>query len=241
MQAAAALAVARAPVVRAPTGPACFAFGRRVARAPRPVSGVRLTDGAAEALAELLPLLLCGEESAVLAFGARAARDSLDAAACARLERIRREEVVHGLLLQRLQTALPATVLEPSLRTRMRRFFIMLTDRDPGRYFARIAGLDSAVCIVLGALRGRRSPLGGDAAVAATFARIHRDEARHVDAARGIALAYAPASRGLDAAVETRRHLVELLRARGGAFERLGVDADLLFERLGTVSRGIFA
>jgi hypothetical protein len=123
----------------------------------------------------------------------------------------------------------------------MRRFFITLVDPDPGRYFARIAGLDSAVCLLLGALRRRRSPLAGDATVAATFARIHRDEAAHVDAARRIALAYTPAARARDVATETRRRLVTLLRERGAAFERLGVDADVLFARLGSVARGIFA
>jgi len=221
-------------------GPVCFELGRHAARAPRRVPPLRLTDDGATALADLLPLLLCGEESAALAFGAGGARDALAAAARAGLERIRREEVVHGMLLQRLQTALPPAPLEAPLLTRMRRFFITLADPDPGRYFARIAGLDSAVCMLLGALRRKHSPLMADPTVAATFARIHRDEGGHVDAARRIALEYAPATRAMDAATEARRRLVSLLRARGDAFEALGVDADELFVRLGTVSRGIF-
>jgi hypothetical protein len=240
MQAAVAIAAAPRAAAPEPFGPVCFELGRRLARAPRPVPPLRLADDCADALAELLPLLLCGEESAALAFGRGGANAALATAARDELERIRREEVVHGLLLQRLQTALPKAALEEPLLARMRRFFITLADPDPGRYFARIAGLDSAVCMLLGALRRKRSPLSADRTLAATFARIHRDEAGHVDAARRFALAYAPATLAIGIATETRRRLVKLLRERGAAFERLGVDADDLFARLGTVSRGIF-
>src|SRR5689334_9923750 len=96
-----AFAAAPAFVTPVPFGPVCFDLGRHAVRAPRPVPQLRLTDPCATALAQLLPLLLCGEESAALAFGAGEARDTLAPAARAELERIRREEVVHGLLLQR--------------------------------------------------------------------------------------------------------------------------------------------
>jgi hypothetical protein len=242
MRTAAAFAAAPAFTASAPQGPACFALrGGHALRAPCPAPALRLADGAEAALAELLPLLLCGEESAVLAFGASDVRHSLDSAARNELEKIRCEEVVHGLLLQRLQAGLPPASLDAGLRARMRRFFITLADADPGRYFARIAGLDSAVCVLLGALRGRRSALAGAPTVAATFACIHRDEAGHVRAARGIALAFATPARARDVATETRARLVTLLAERGAAFETLGIDADRLFLRLGEVSRGIFS
>lgn len=240
MHAATAIAAARAFDAPVPLGPVCFDVGRHAARAPRPVPALRLADASAAALAELLPLLLCGEESAALAFGGGGACDALAPAARADLERIRREEVVHGLLLQRLQTGLPPAALEPWLLARTRRFFVTLAAADPGRYFARIAGLDSAVCVLLGALRGKRSPLTADPTVAATLARIHRDEAGHVDAARRIARGYTTAADALAAATATRRRLVALLRERAAAFETLGVDSDRLFARLGTVARGVF-
>lgn len=226
---------------RSPLGPVCFDRGER-ALVPAGVPPLSLPDRSAAALAELLPLLLCGEESAALAFDGAAAGAASSPAVRAVLDRIRREEMVHGWLLQRLRAALPASPPDARLLARMRRFLVTLADADadPGRYFARIAGLDSAVCIVLAALRGRRSPLASDAAVATTFARIHHDEAGHVDAARRIALGHGPARLARDAATQTRRHLVELLRERGDAFERLGVDADALFARLGVVSRGVF-
>ena len=237
---AAVLVRAPAAAAPAPVGPVCFELGGREARAPRPVPRLRLTDACAAALAELLPLLLCGEESAALAFGAGGARAALAAAARFELERIRREEVVHGLLLQRLQTGLPSAPLELPLRARLRRFFVTLADPDPGCYFAKIAGLDSAVCMLFGALRGKRKPLMADTTVAATLARIHRDEAAHVAAARRLALAYATAPLALEVATEIRGRLVQLLRERGAAFEILGVDADTLFARLAVVSPGIF-
>jgi hypothetical protein len=220
--------------------PVCFDLGRRPMRTPRLAAPLQLRERHAGALAQLVPLLLCGEESAALAFGAGGARDALAVPARAELERIRREEVVHGLLLQRLQTGLPHAPLAAPLRARMRRFFVTLADPEPGRYFARIAGLDSAVCLLLGALRSRRSPLVGDPTLARTLASIHRDEAGHVDAARRIALEYAPAALATEIATETRRQLVSLLQERGAALETLGVDADELFARLGVLSPGIF-
>jgi demethoxyubiquinone hydroxylase (CLK1/Coq7/Cat5 family) len=236
-----ALAAAREIVASASFGPVCFALGRPTVRAPLAVPELRLADKSAAALAELVPLLLCGEESAALAFGGRGTRAALGVAAGATLERIRREEVVHGLLLQRLQAALPPAPLEAALRTRMRRFFVTLAGPQPGRYFARIAGLDSAVCVLLGALRRKGSPLMADATVAAALARIHRDEGTHVDAARRIALEYVSPVTALDDATETRCRLVPLLRERAAAFDALGVDPDRLFARLATVSAGIFA
>lgn len=224
---------------RPPPAGVCFDRAARW-RSPQQLPPLRLTDRCAAALAELLPVLLCGEESAALAFGGGVAPAALAPAARAGLARIRREEIVHGLLLQRLRLALPVVELEPRLLARMRRFFIRLADRDPGRYFARIAGLDSAVCLLIGALRGRRALLGADPAVVATFARIHHDEAGHVDTARRIALGCVPARSAIDVATETRRRLVALLWERGAAFEQLGIDADALFARVGNVSRGIF-
>jgi hypothetical protein len=237
MAAVAAASVSAEPRVFAPV---CFDLARRPTRTLRPLAPLRLNDRSAAAFAQLVPLLLCGEESAALAFGAGRAREALAVAARTALERIRREEVVHGLLLQRLQTGLPSAPLEAPLRARMRRFFVTLADPEPGRYFARIAGLDSAVCMLLGALRGKRSPLAGNPTLASTLARIHRDEASHVDAARTIALEYSSAARATEIATETRWQLVCLLRERGAAFETLGIDADELFARLGVVSAGIF-
>jgi hypothetical protein len=237
---ATALGAAPAAAAHLPFGPVCFDLEPHVNPVRWSPPRLALGDRCSAALADLLPLLLCGEESAALAFGGGRARAALDGAAKAELERIRREEIVHGHLLQRLQAALPPAPVEERLRARMRRFFVTLVDPQPGRYFARIAGLDSAVCMVLGALRRKGSPLVADATVAATFARIHGDEARHVAVARRIALAYATPTLAMDVATETRRRLVRLLGERAAAFDELGVDADRLFARLGTVSAGIF-
>ena len=50
--------------------------------------------------------------------------------------------------------------------------------------FARIAALDSGVCVSLDALRSRGLPLAADANVHAMLSQIHRDEAMHVMASR---------------------------------------------------------
>ena len=50
--------------------------------------------------------------------------------------------------------------------------------------FARIAALDSGVCVFLDALRSRGLPLAADANVHAMLSQIHRDDAMHVMASR---------------------------------------------------------
>lgn len=201
---------------------------------------VHLTTRHAEALAELLPLLLCGEESAALAFARHAGSAALPAGVRADLDRIRSDEERHALWLQQLTLGLPAPRHDARLRLEIRRFYNGIHERDPGRHLARIAALDSAVCALLGVLRRRGGAIATEVTLSGLFAQIHRDEARHAAVAGRHAHALAGSLDVRSAAVDTRESLRHLLAPRAGALERLGVCPDAMLRRLTTLPQRLF-
>ena len=192
-----------------------------------------------EALAELLPVLLCGEESASLAFGRFSAHQGFSRQARAELERIGNEEQSHERALQALRQVLPPSPADADVRRAARRFFAGISRSDPGEHFARIAALDGGVCQLLGALRRRGLPLTTDATVAGIVARIHRDEARHVSASSHYARLLLGKHQARAVGHETRKQLASLMALRGAALETLGVDVDRLLRCLQRVPRAL--
>jgi len=216
--------------------PACFRTG--VARAaPLRIFCVRLRSESAEALAEALPLLLCGEESAALTFGQFAEIDSLSAADRGRLSEIRADEVRHEIWLNRLRAGLPAPRANSRRSREIRRFYLNLRDSRIGMHLARIAALDSAVCVILGMLRRRRGALARDAPLCELFAHIHRDEARHAQIGADFARQRESAHGVYVTARAARAQLIPLLLARGDALERLAICPDRLIRRLNHLPR----
>lgn len=220
--------------------PICFAANQR--HEPlHEVTGIRLASRHSEALAELLPVLICGEESASLVFSRLRQAPDLSSAHD-ELARIEREEDEHARLLLQVRLALPTARTDAALSRAARLFFVRMSEREMGPHFARIAALDSGVCVLLGALRRRRTPIAADPALSQLFARIHRDEARHVLVARRFACALSGSQQAYVTAYDTRQQLVELLMHRAAALEQLlCIDADKLFSRLRRPSRGLFA
>jgi hypothetical protein len=204
-----------------------------------PPGPLRLGDSKAEALAELLQVFACGEESASLAFE-RLGGSPIEDAARHGLARIAGEELVHERLLRGLRGALPAPAPDRELRRSMLRFYHGIAQADIGLHLASIASLDSAVCMILSALLALDRVLAQEPVVAAIFRRIHRDEAGHVRLSRRIAAELA--SRDVIGAVaeSIRLGLVRVLARRGAAFESLEIDAGRLFARLGRVPDGLF-
>jgi len=182
-------------------------------------------------LGELLPLLLCGEESAALVFD-QMVEGSLDPSTKDDLQRIADDEMRHQYWLQRLRRALPAPREDVALRARARRFFMRLRHRDAAVHCVRIAALDSAVCLILGKLRSPQSAIVRDPLVGELFARIHRDEAQHVLMARRAAQRLGCFAAERDITIETRSSLIEILSHRAHALDVLGVDPDKLFKLL---------
>jgi hypothetical protein len=220
--------------------PVCFA-GHNGHELAHDVAGLRLNARDSEALAELLPVLICGEESAGLVF-ARLSQASDLALAHDELSRIEREEFEHARLLSQVRLALPKARTDAALARAAKLFFMRMSEHELGRHFARIAALDSGVCVLLGALRRRTTPTAAEPVLNPMFARIHRDEARHVLVTRRYARALAGSQRAEAIAHDTRRRLVELLTHRAAALEQLlCIDADKLFARLRNPPRGLFA
>ncbi len=219
--------------------PVCFRLAE-AAPVATPPGPLRLGAAPAEALAELLQVFACGEESASLAF-ARLGRSPLEEVARYALAGIAGEERIHERLLRGLRGALPAPPRDRALRRALLRFYHGLAQPDIGLHLASIASLDAAVCAILAALLHPAGVLAEAPAVAAIFRRIHRDEARHVRVARRLAAELVGKEVLAAIAQRTRLDLVALLEPRAAAFERVGVDAGRLLARLGRVPDGLFA
>ena len=149
-----------------------------------PHSAQPLPGAVAQALADTLPFLLCGEESAVHAFGRRwKGQDHRREA----LRSIAGDEARHASWLQALARCLPAPARAPDA-ARMSAFFGGLLTREPARHFGHIAALDRSVCDILRPLVLPNGALADAPDVRAVLRAIHQDEARHVRVARDCAL-----------------------------------------------------
>ena len=202
----------------------------RVARLKDSLS--ELSETQVTALGQLLPSLLCGEESAFQVFwreGHRASNVQISRSE-ALANQIALEELEHERLLQDLRSCCPVPSDVASTLLRTRRFFLRMASRDPAVHFARVAALDSAVCIVLSMLA---KPLSRATALIEIFNRIRSDEARHVRFSRRHSYELgADTSLLANTAAQIRDELVALLYPLGNSFEDLGLDADHLFRRV---------
>jgi hypothetical protein len=192
----------------------------------------RLSESQLTALGRLLPALLCGEESAFHVFWKEGHRVSNVQVSYSQslANRIAIDELEHERLLQDLRGCCPEPDDAALTLVRARRFFLLMASRDPAVHFARIAALDSAVCIVLSTLV---KPLSRATALVELFNRIRSDEARHVRFSRQHSYELgADTSLLADTAAHIRDELVAHLYPLGNSFEDLGVDADHLFRRV---------
>ena len=210
---------------------------RAVARMHLPA--LRLKDSLSElsetqvsALGQLLPSLLCGEESAFHVFwreGERVSNVQLSHSK-ALANQIAIEELEHERLLQDLRGCCPVPNDVASTLLRSRRFFLRMASRDPAVHFARVAALDAGLCVVLSMLV---KPLSRATALIEIFNRIRSDEARHVRFSRRHSYDLgAGASLLANSAARVRGELIDFLYPLGESFEELGIDADHLFRRV---------
>lgn len=216
-----------APIQHAAAGAEqhCFTIRRRFAH---PAFSVSLDTKAAEALAELVPLLCCGEEAAVVGFDVLGQADGLDQDLRGTLRKIADDERRHDAILRGLCAALPASSQDRAVKHRARRFHLSLSRGGTVLHLAKIAGLDAAVCTILSRLLRPGAAISRDDGVHAVLTHIRKDETRHVMVSRGIALAAADRQAVRNAAAEARGALAELLAYGANAFEALGVDPDRL-------------
>jgi hypothetical protein len=221
-----------------PDTPSCFGTVRpEISGSQVQVDG--LGTGGAQALATLLPVLQCGEESASLVFDALALT-AVEADQQA-LHVIAAEERLHERLLHQLAASLPCAQQQAPVRAAARRFYLRQQHRSSAVHFVRIAALDSGACIILSALLRPKAVVAQAPEVQRIFKRIYADEARHVRLSRRHAIGRLDKAIARQIAQDTRAHLVEVLRSAGDSFEHLGVDADKLFSHLGVVPEGLCA
>src|SRR5262249_2362398 len=133
--------------------------------------------------------------------------------------RIAADELEHERLLQDLRSCCPSSDDVGSIPLKTRRFFLRMASRDPALHFARVAALDSGVCVIFAALE---NPLSRAPAVVEIFNRIRADEARHVRFSRQHSCSLgADASLLANTAAHIRSELVALLYRLGSSFEDL--------------------
>ena len=206
-----------------------------------------LTDEQSCALAKLIPLLLCGEQSAVHIFNRESLRLYQSAIDCndqqaqqdytqalATLANIEADERYHEQALQQILAALPANKEQHKIKRQAQLFYTQIAHNTASlaEHFQMIAKLDRCVCILMDAVS--KSSLQGTE-LAKLFGLIKKDEAKHVGFARKHSLllqsydAIAPPDQtGFD--VQSR--LVTLLKKHSTTFEHLQIDSRTLFDRL---------
>lgn len=139
----------------------------------------------AQDLANCLPFLACGEESAVHAFSHSLLKD-INPEEAAQMQAIAEDELRHAVYLENLRCALPSPDIHLPVEA-MSRFFRRLLTRNSARHFAQVAALDLSVCRLLTPLLNPQAGLKNAPQVQEMLRLITRDEARHVKVARNMA------------------------------------------------------
>jgi len=187
-----------------------------------------------EAMARLMPFLLCGEQSAIQVFGSEVER--LRGGSWSKsinlLESIESDEYAHEQALRNLSSLLMKPDDIDGLKRKARHFYMKL-GRTTGmaEHFARVAQLDACVCIIMNEIA--KSDLGKNNLAAQLLDRIKKDEARHV----GVSRKHYHYLGGDEEMLkrnksEISNKLVSLLSTEAESFESLGVDSDILFRKL---------
>lgn len=193
------------------------------------------------ALAHLIPLLLCGEQSAQLVFNqeinrlfneSQADSEVHNHAMIKSLLEVEADEFRHDQALQSVLTQLPVIESKRHIQRQAQRFYAKL-GRGEGRcqHFIKIATLDSCVTQLMHEFE--YSLLGPQHPFAVLCGLIKKDEAKHVYVAKHHAQAL-----GATAAmfkqdqrlVSTALH--ELLATQVEHFDVLGVDLNKIFNTL---------
>lgn len=191
-------------------------------------------DAAQAAIARILGVLICAEESAINIFHHETGRLDAERAAGEQraLREIESEERVHNWLIQQARAYFPQPDDLGAVRRRTRRLFMRVASRDLGEHFARITGLDSGVCISLSAILGS-AKVRRMSGFPRLLKHIRHDEATHVRKSRDHAVDLGFDTRKFHDCYElTRNGMVEMLTPIASSFEALDVDPQRLFQRL---------
>lgn len=200
-------------------------------------SSLNMTNIEQQALASLIPLLLCGEQSAQLVFSNEIERlnnhnkEKYSQAVLA-LSTIEAEENAHELALQSVLMRLPKADNLSKIKRRAQLFYASLGKAETViEHFILIRQLDSYVAIIMSHMA--RSQLGSQHLVSQLFNHIKNDEAGHVSIARRHIISLGGEvnqSSKLIRSLSSR--LCQLLSPQESSFINLGVDIEHLLEKI---------
>jgi len=185
-----------------------------------------------ESLGHLMPLLMCGEQSAALVFN-REANRSKSQRSSQLFNHIEADEMVHDDALQAIYKDLPKSPHEAAVKRRAKRFYVALgsANAPPEELFAGIEHLDSCVCSIMSAVE--KSKLGNHHPYAHIIQRIKLDEARHVGISRQhLKWLGSDPKRVAESGEEIRNRFIELICPDTDHWETLGVDWDKLKKQI---------
>ena len=195
-------------------------------------TSMRLPVVLQESLGHVMPLLMCGEQSAALVFNREANRDG-DKRSAKLFNNIEAEELIHDDALQSIYSNLPVSPREAEVKRRAKRFYLAMGGGEcaADELFARIQHLDSCVCVIMHCVENGN--IGKHHPYAHIFRRIKQDEARHVAISRRHLNWLGGNTQNADRTGRAiRASLIDLLRPESDHLEVLGVDLDLLEKRL---------
>jgi demethoxyubiquinone hydroxylase (CLK1/Coq7/Cat5 family) len=199
-----------------------------------------LSEFQASALAELMPILCCGEESAVIAFDGLSQNPELPLSVQENLQQIAQDECHHDELLGNVRFSLPTPSLDAALIRALRKFFISIHTQDLGQHLTQIAALDSGVCAILSTFLNS-GLFHKEPHLYEIFNKIHNDEGRHTAVALEMAKTYRKQRNLIEQAEQTRLGLRQLLSYRADAMETLGINWDSLDQRLQKLPRAFLS
>ncbi|WP_153916586.1 hypothetical protein [Shewanella sp. TC10] len=206
-------------------------------------------DSQAESMAHLLPLLLCGEQSAQLVFNQEIIRlrtnsmtnnlvnghsvSSIDSEKIIiSLVEVESDECRHDIALQSVADNLPEIETVSKVQRLAKRFYTSLSRVDDYQeHFVRIAILDTCVTQIMQAFE--HSHLGLHHPFSQLCGLIKKDEAKHVYISRHHAIELGASHSDFCQQQEfITQHLFQLLSSQGNAFEHMGVCLDSLQQKL---------
>ncbi|MEH6446008.1 MAG: hypothetical protein V7784_19115 [Oceanospirillaceae bacterium] len=197
------------------------------------------------ALANLLPLLLCGEQSAIHVFNTESSRISQVSdthpainelerqKALLYLQQIEADERIHEQALQFILDKLPVASEQHKIKRIAQRFYASIAQQTNTvtQHFQVIAQLDTCVCLLMDAVA--KSSIK-QSSLAELFRLIKKDEARHVNIAKkhSVMLLKNEITAPPLIDLKIQQQLVNMLNTQLPALQHLQIDSQILFKRI---------
>ncbi|WP_119968033.1 hypothetical protein [Shewanella japonica] len=204
------------------------------------------SDNQTESMARLLPLLLCGEQSAQLVFNQEIIRlhvQDLDKTLSTDISQrngkivtslmeVESDECRHDIALQTVSDKLPYIEDTRQVQRLAKRFYSGLGRvNDYSQHFVRIAILDTCVTQIMQAFE--TSKLGGEHPFSVLCGLIKKDEAKHVYISRHHAIELGATNDDFYQQQSLITHeLFQLLTSQHHSFENMGICLDAIQHKL---------